>query len=113
MVTGFFMVRITWETGIYDAIPAISQRDAASMLLKRRRILWDYSGRCLLLRFIFEARGSEISERTRVALAQKKVQGARLGNRTNLPEAQAKGTAAVQEAADAFAANALPIVRQI
>src|SRR6516165_10267472 len=32
-----------------------------------------------------------ISERTRVALAQKKAQGAVLGNRTNLFEAQAKG----------------------
>jgi DNA invertase Pin-like site-specific DNA recombinase len=54
-----------------------------------------------------------ISDRTRAALAQKKAQGARLGNRTNLPEAQAKGAAAVQAAADAFAANVLPVVRHI
>ena len=54
-----------------------------------------------------------ISERTRAALAQKKAQGAALGNRTNLGEAQAKGAAANRGAADAFAANVLPIVRQI
>src|SRR5271155_4287440 len=34
-----------------------------------------------------------IAERTRAALAQKKAQGAKLGNRTNLPAAQAKGVA--------------------
>jgi DNA invertase Pin-like site-specific DNA recombinase len=54
-----------------------------------------------------------IAERTRAALAQKKAQGARLGNRTNLPDAQAKGVAANREAADAFAANVLPTLRQI
>jgi DNA invertase Pin-like site-specific DNA recombinase len=54
-----------------------------------------------------------IADRTRAALAQKKAQGAVLGNRTNLPAAQAKGVAANREAADAFAANVLPIVRQI
>jgi DNA invertase Pin-like site-specific DNA recombinase len=54
-----------------------------------------------------------IAERTRAALAQKKAQGARLGNRTNLPAAQAKGIAVNKQAADAFAANVLPIVRQI
>jgi DNA invertase Pin-like site-specific DNA recombinase len=54
-----------------------------------------------------------ISERTRVALAQKKAQGAILGNRTNLPEASAKGRAANRAAAVAFAGNVLPIVREI
>jgi DNA invertase Pin-like site-specific DNA recombinase len=54
-----------------------------------------------------------IAERTRAALAQKKAQGAKLGNRTNLGEAQVKGAAANRAAADAFAANVLPIVRQI
>jgi DNA invertase Pin-like site-specific DNA recombinase len=54
-----------------------------------------------------------ISERTRLALAQKKAQGALLGNRTNLAEATAKGNAAQAAAADAFAANILPIVREI
>ena len=47
--------------------------------------------------------------RTKAALAQKKAQGAVLGNRTNLSDA----LAANREAADAFAANVLPSVRQI
>ena len=54
-----------------------------------------------------------IADRTRVALAAKKPQGAALGNRTNLPDAQAKGVAAIKGAADEFAANVLPIVRQL
>jgi DNA invertase Pin-like site-specific DNA recombinase len=54
-----------------------------------------------------------IADRTRAALAQKKAQGTVLGNRTNLRDAQAKGVATNQMAADAFAANVLPIVRQI
>src|SRR5690242_9699180 len=54
-----------------------------------------------------------ISERTRVALARKKAQGAALGNRTNLPEARAKGAESNRQAATAFAANILPIMRQI
>jgi DNA invertase Pin-like site-specific DNA recombinase len=54
-----------------------------------------------------------ISDRTRVALAQRKSQGAVLGNRTNLAEAQAKGAAAIQATADTFAAKVLPIVRHI
>ncbi len=54
-----------------------------------------------------------IADRTRVALAAKKAQGAALGNRTNLPEAQAMGVAAIKGAADEFAANVLPIVRQL
>lgn len=54
-----------------------------------------------------------IAERTRAALAAKKAQGATLGNRTNLAEAQAKGVQVNRAAADAFAANVLPVVRQI
>ena len=54
-----------------------------------------------------------ISERTRTALAQRKALGASLGNRTNLADASAKGADANRAAADAFAANVLPIVRQI
>jgi DNA invertase Pin-like site-specific DNA recombinase len=54
-----------------------------------------------------------IADRTRAAVAPKKAQGARLGNRTNLPDAQAKGVAANREAADAFAANVLPTFRAI
>lgn len=49
-----------------------------------------------------------ISERTRVALARKK--GARRwGNLTNLPESLRQGR---RQAARAFAANILPIIRQ-
>ena len=54
-----------------------------------------------------------IADRTRAALAAKKAQGAALGNRTNLGEAQAKGAVANRAGADAFAANVLPVVRQI
>jgi hypothetical protein len=54
-----------------------------------------------------------ISQRTRAALAQKKVHGATLRNRTNLQEAQVMGAAANREAAAAFAANVLPVVREL
>jgi DNA invertase Pin-like site-specific DNA recombinase len=54
-----------------------------------------------------------ISERTRVALARKKAQGALLGNRTNLAQAQTMGQRANAAAADAFARNVLPVIREI
>jgi DNA invertase Pin-like site-specific DNA recombinase len=54
-----------------------------------------------------------IADRTRAALAAKKAKGAKLGNRTNLGQAQAKGADANRVGADAFAANVLPIARQI
>jgi DNA invertase Pin-like site-specific DNA recombinase len=54
-----------------------------------------------------------ISERTRVALAAKKAQGVRLGNPVNLAAAGARGTVTQRADADAFAANVLPVVRQI
>ena len=54
-----------------------------------------------------------IADRTRAALASKKAAGAILGNRTNLAEASAKGVEANRAAADAFAANVLPIIRQV
>lgn len=54
-----------------------------------------------------------IADPTRGAVAAKKAQGATLGNRTNLPAAQAKGVATNQGNADAHAANVLPIIRQI
>lgn len=55
----------------------------------------------------------QISIRTKAALAAKKAQGVKLGNRTNLAEAQAKGGAAVRREADRFAANIMPIIQQI
>src|SRR6202453_3933369 len=54
-----------------------------------------------------------IADRTRVALAARKAQGVKLGNPVNLAEAGAKGAATQRADADAFAANVLPIVRQI
>ncbi len=54
-----------------------------------------------------------ISERTRAALAARKAQGAKLGNRTNLAEARELGRATLRRGADAFAANVLPIIREI
>jgi DNA invertase Pin-like site-specific DNA recombinase len=54
-----------------------------------------------------------ISERTRLALAQKKAQGALLGNRTNLPLASAKGAAANRKMAADFARNVLPVVEKL
>jgi DNA invertase Pin-like site-specific DNA recombinase len=54
-----------------------------------------------------------ISERTKTALAAKKAQGALLGNRTNLPVAQARSVAVNRANADSFAANVLPVIRQI
>jgi DNA invertase Pin-like site-specific DNA recombinase len=54
-----------------------------------------------------------ISERTKLALAAKKAQGVRLGNHTNLADAQAKGAAANRKAAEDFAQNVLPIVEKL
>jgi DNA invertase Pin-like site-specific DNA recombinase len=54
-----------------------------------------------------------ISERTRAALQARKKQGALLGNRTNLRDAQVKGSARVAEDALRFAENVLPIIERI
>ena len=54
-----------------------------------------------------------IAARTKVALQAKRAAGVALGNRTNLAEAQAKGAAANATAADAFAANVVPVIRSI
>src|SRR3954470_5829839 len=60
-----------------------------------------------------EKERSLISQRTRAALAAKKAQGAKLGNRTNLADAQAKGQVTLKAGADQFAANALPVIEQV
>src|SRR5918999_2777026 len=54
-----------------------------------------------------------ISERTRAALAARKRQGVRLGNRTNLATAQALGAARTAEAARRFAENVAPIIHEV
>jgi DNA invertase Pin-like site-specific DNA recombinase len=54
-----------------------------------------------------------ISERTRAALAVKKAQGVKLGNRTNLAMAAALGGAAAQRRADEFARNVLPVIHEM
>ena len=54
-----------------------------------------------------------VSERARAAVAVRKVQGARLGNRTSLAAAQRLGAARTAEAARRFAENAAPVIRQV
>jgi DNA invertase Pin-like site-specific DNA recombinase len=54
-----------------------------------------------------------ISERTKAALAAKKAQGVKLGNRTNLAEARTKAAASNKAAADAFALNVLPVIDRV
>lgn len=54
-----------------------------------------------------------ISERTKAALAVKIAQGAKLGNRTNLAEAQALGGATIRREAAKRDANLLPVIDQI
>lgn len=54
-----------------------------------------------------------ISERTRQALAVKKANGALLGNRRNLSDAQRKGAQANVDSADRYATNIAPIIREI
>jgi hypothetical protein len=54
-----------------------------------------------------------ISERTRPALAQRKAQGARLGNRSNAAAAAAMGRRVQVEEAASFEANVLPIIESL
>jgi DNA invertase Pin-like site-specific DNA recombinase len=54
-----------------------------------------------------------IAERTRAALAQRKAQGARLGNRSNPAQAAALGRQAQAEEADRFARNVVPVIEAI
>ncbi len=57
-----------------------------------------------------EKERSLISERTKAALAAKIAQGAKLGNRTNLAEAQSLGGAARRQDAAKRDANILPLI---
>ena len=54
-----------------------------------------------------------ISERTKAALAARRAQGAKLGNRCNPFEAAAAGHRILSAEADAFAANVLPAVNSL
>jgi DNA invertase Pin-like site-specific DNA recombinase len=54
-----------------------------------------------------------ISERTRSALAQRKAQGATLGNRSNAVEAAARGREVQKAEATVFAANVLPVIESL
>src|SRR4051794_24791748 len=54
-----------------------------------------------------------IGERTRSALAARKAQGARLGNRTNARSAAELGRQVQVAEADAFAGNVLPIIDSV
>ena len=54
-----------------------------------------------------------IASRTKAALAERKAQGVKLGNRTNLREAQSAGNAAWSAAAQTRRANVLPIIEQV
>ena len=54
-----------------------------------------------------------IGERTRAALSARKAQGASLGNRSNPAEAAALGRDVQVAAADRFAANLMPLIRDI
>ena len=66
-----------------------------------------------LYAMVAEQERTLISERTKAALATRKAAGMKLGNRTNLAAAGAIGQQANSDNADAFAANVLPIVKQI
>jgi DNA invertase Pin-like site-specific DNA recombinase len=54
-----------------------------------------------------------ISERTRAALAARKAQGAKLGNRSNPAEAASRGRDVAIAEADRFAATVIPILEQL
>jgi DNA invertase Pin-like site-specific DNA recombinase len=54
-----------------------------------------------------------ISARTKAALAQRKARGLPLGNPAALVTAHVKGAAANRAAADVFARNVLPVIREI
>jgi DNA invertase Pin-like site-specific DNA recombinase len=55
----------------------------------------------------------QISERTRSALASRKLQGTKLGNPTSAGQAAATGRDVPTRAADQFAASVLPIISSL
>lgn len=57
--------------------------------------------------------GELISQNTRRALQERKAQGMKLGNPTNLPEAQAKGSQANRDKAEGQARTLLPVIQQL
>jgi DNA invertase Pin-like site-specific DNA recombinase len=65
-----------------------------------------------ILAAVAQSERKMIAQRTRDALAAAKARGQKLGN-PNLATLRGKGAAANKEAADAFAANVLPIIRQV
>jgi DNA invertase Pin-like site-specific DNA recombinase len=69
----------------------------------------------MVLRFaaLAEKERALIADRTRAALAQRKARGLPLGNVASLATAHVKGAAANRTAADAFARNVLPVIREI
>ena len=66
-----------------------------------------------ILAAVAEHEREMISQRTKAALAAAKERGVRLGNPTNLPEAQAKSVQVRTNQADQFAANVLPIIKSV
>ena len=89
-----------------QAVPPVPRRCFISGLMAQRFMLHIYAA-------LAEKERALVADLTRATLAQKKAKGTILGNWTNLPDAQAKGVATNRKAADAFAANVLPIIRQI
>ena len=65
-----------------------------------------------ILAAVAEHEREMISERTKAALQAARARGTRLGN-PRLPEAAARGTAALQASAAGRAANVLPVIREL
>jgi DNA invertase Pin-like site-specific DNA recombinase len=54
-----------------------------------------------------------IGERTRSAVAARRAQGVKLGNRRNARDAAAAGHRSLRDEADSFAANVMPIIESL